>query len=200
MEFVLVLVALVLAGGIAFGIVVLVTGNDPGLASTPGDGLPDDLPADRPLSEVDVLQTRFDTGARGYRTTQVDQALARVAYDVGFKDELIKVLASEVSALRDGRADDADALRDVRRRALGDAANSSAGRDTPVDVGSASGASTEAGETDGAEAGEAEAGSVGEGADEPSGTGPPDHDSAGPAGAQPPNRRDRDDSTEKDER
>lgn len=120
MEFVLVLLALVLAGGIAFAIVVLVTGNDPGLVPAGNDGLPAGLPTSRPLSEGDVMRARFDTGLRGYRTTQVDEALARVAYDVGFKDELIKVLASEVTALRDGRTAEADALRDVRRRALGE--------------------------------------------------------------------------------
>ena len=115
------LLALALAVAIAFGIVILVTGNDPGLVRL-ADGVPNDLPSDRPLSESDVLSTTFDTGVRGYRTSQVDDALARVAYDVGFKDELIKVLASEVTALRDGRAEEADALRDVRRRALGESA------------------------------------------------------------------------------
>ena len=118
MQFFLVLVSVVLAAGIAFAIVVLVTGRDPGLAGP--DRQPVALPVDRPLSETDISATRFDTGARGYRTTQVDEVLARVAYDVGFKDELIKVLAGEVAALRDGRLAEADKLRQVRRRALGD--------------------------------------------------------------------------------
>ncbi|ADD40411.1 DivIVA domain-containing protein [Stackebrandtia nassauensis] len=119
MEFVLVVLALALSCGIAFGIVVLVTGNDPGLVSAT-DGVPAHLPSDRPLSEQDVLAAKFDTGLRGYQTGQVDDALARLAYDVGFKDELIKVLASEVTALRDGRTEEADALRDARQRALAD--------------------------------------------------------------------------------
>ncbi|MGH8794087.1 MAG: DivIVA domain-containing protein [Stackebrandtia sp.] len=122
MEFALAALAVVLAGGLAFAIVVLVTGDDPGLSPQSGDGVPVELPGDRPLSESDVANTRFDTGLRGYRTTQVDAALARLAYDVGFKDELIKVLASEVAALRDGRLADADVLEEVRRRALGEAA------------------------------------------------------------------------------
>lgn len=119
MEFVLVVLALALSCGIAFGIVVLVTGNDPGLVGAT-DNVPAHLPTDRPLAEQDVLAARFDTGLRGYRTGQVDDALERLAYDVGFKDELIKVLASEVTALRDGRVEEADALRQAREKALGD--------------------------------------------------------------------------------
>ena len=40
---------------------------------------------------------------------QVDQALRRAAYDIGYKDELIGVLEAEVTALREGRTEDADA-------------------------------------------------------------------------------------------
>jgi len=120
MEFLLIVLVVALACGIAFAIVVLVTGDDPGLTAARHDGPPLDLPTDRPLSESDVLATRFDTGMRGYRTSQVDEAVARVAYDVGFKDELIKVLAGEVSALRAGRTEEADSLRDVRQKALGE--------------------------------------------------------------------------------
>lgn len=119
-EFILVSLVVALACGIAFAIVVLVTGDDPGLTPAVNDGMPADLPNDRPLSESDVLATRFDTGLRGYRTSQVDETVSRLAYDVGFKDELIKVLAGEVSALRAGRTEEADALRDVRRKALGE--------------------------------------------------------------------------------
>lgn len=117
MEFVLGVLVAVVAGGIAFAIVVLATGSDPGLVPRDRDRLPVTLPTDRPLTEPDVTGTRFDTGLRGYRTTQVDSAFARVAYDIGFKDELIRVLASEVSALRDGRTQDADTFRSIRRRA-----------------------------------------------------------------------------------
>ncbi|CAM3357827.1 DivIVA domain-containing protein [Stackebrandtia soli] len=120
MEFVLVALALVLAAGVAFAVVVFSTGDDPGLVLVTVDGLPADLPSDRPLTEADVAVTRFDTGARGYRTGQVDAAMTRLAYDIGFKDELVRVLAAEVAALREGRTSDADDLRDSRRKALGD--------------------------------------------------------------------------------
>lgn len=121
MEFVLTGVAVVLGGGIAFAIVVLATGKDPGLVSPNPDTVSTSLPPDRPLSESDVYRTRFDTGLRGYRTAQVDEALARVAYDVGFKDELIKVFANEVEALRDGRSQEAETFRKARERAMGEA-------------------------------------------------------------------------------
>ncbi|GAA4922403.1 DivIVA domain-containing protein [Stackebrandtia albiflava] len=139
LELVLVSAVLVLGCAIAFAIVVLVTGDDPGLVPVSQDGAPLDLPSDRPLSEADVLATRFDTGLRGYRTSQVDDAFARMAYDVGFKDELIKVLAGEVSALRAGRRDEADSLRDVRRKALGelgDDTGATAAMDPDAEVGS----------------------------------------------------------------
>ncbi len=118
MEFVLGVLAAAVAAGIAFAIVVLATGSDPGLVPRDRDRTPVTLPVDRPLTEPDVAETRFDTGLRGYRTSQVDTALARVAYDIGFKDELIRVLASEVTALRDGRTDDADTFRSIRQRAV----------------------------------------------------------------------------------
>jgi hypothetical protein len=44
---------------------------------------------------------------------QVDQALRRVAYDIGYKVELIGVLEAEVDALREGRTQEADGLRDL---------------------------------------------------------------------------------------
>jgi DivIVA domain-containing protein len=75
------------------------------------------LPVSRPLTEVDLTAVRFDTAVRGYRMAQVDQALRRAAYDLGYKEELINVLEAEVGALREGRAEDAEALRKARESA-----------------------------------------------------------------------------------
>src|SRR6266536_2596292 len=61
---------------------------------------------------------RFDTVLRGYRMAQVDLALRRAAYDIGYKQELIGVLEAEVEALREGRTDEADKLREARMAAL----------------------------------------------------------------------------------
>ena len=75
---------------------------------------------------------------------QVDQALRRVAYDIGYKTELIGVLEAEVAALREGRVTDADQLRRARESAGGsgsgepdamltlDRAGASSGSDNPA--------------------------------------------------------------------
>ncbi|MEU8237089.1 DivIVA domain-containing protein [Actinoplanes missouriensis] len=108
-----IVVALVVAT-IVFGVTVLLSGGDSGLTPVEPDGRAVPLPSDRPLGESDIAGTRFDTVFRGYRMNQVDQALQRAAYDIGYKGELIGVLEAEVAALRDGRMEDADALRRAR--------------------------------------------------------------------------------------
>ena len=112
-----VVVALVVAA-IVFGVTVMVSGGDPGLTPVEPDGRAVPLPSDRPLGEEDVVATKFDTAFRGYRMAQVDQALQRAAYDIGYKGELIGVLEAEVAALREGRTEDADALRKAREAAM----------------------------------------------------------------------------------
>jgi len=115
--FLFVVVALVVAT-IVFGVTVMMGGGDPGLAPVEPDGVALPLPSDRPLGEEDVVRTRFDTALRGYRMSQVDQALQRAAYDIGYKGELIGVLEAEVAALREGRIGDADVLRRAREAAV----------------------------------------------------------------------------------
>jgi DivIVA domain-containing protein len=109
--------ALVVAA-IGFGIAVLISGSDPGLQPVEPEGRAVPLPASRPLLESDFASARFDTVLRGYRMAQVDTALYRAAYDIGYKQELIGVLEAEVEALRDGRMEDADKLRAAREAAL----------------------------------------------------------------------------------
>lgn len=117
-QFFLVLVAALTVAGVVFGVTVLVTGNDPGLTPVEPDGRAVPLPGTRPLLEQDITRVRFDTAVRGYRMAQVDQALRRAAYDIGYKDELIEVLQAEVAALREGRTEDAEVLRRARDAAL----------------------------------------------------------------------------------
>jgi DivIVA domain-containing protein len=109
--------ALVIAA-IVFGVTVMLGGGDSGLTPTEPDGQAVPLPGDRPLGEDDLIRTKFDTAFRGYRMSQVDQALQRAAYDIGYKGELIGVLEAEVLALREGRTSDADLLRRAREAAL----------------------------------------------------------------------------------
>ncbi|WP_085066915.1 DivIVA domain-containing protein [Catenuloplanes japonicus] len=119
--FITLITALVVAA-IIFGVTVLVGGGDPALSTAEPDGRAVPLPGSRPLLEADIADVRFDTALRGYRMAQVDQALRRAAYDIGYKEELISVLEAEVTALRDGRLEDADALRKAREEALAPAA------------------------------------------------------------------------------
>ena len=143
-EFLLVLIAAVVVGAIGFGVSLLITGDDPGIDGHEPDGRSIPLPSSRPLVEGDVNQLRFDTVVRGYRMSQVDTALRRAGYDIGYKEELIQVLEAEVRALRDGRTEDADALRDAREAAVTGAggtnvvlekpAPAAAAAETPADV------------------------------------------------------------------
>src|SRR5436305_8578602 len=120
-------------------------GRDQGLEPAEPDGRAIPLPTVRPLTESDITQLRFDTAARGYRMDQVDQALRRVAYDIGYKEELIGVLEAEVSALRAGDQDEADALRQAReaaQRPRAAAARRPAGRPAVAEPGDTAGGGT----------------------------------------------------------
>lgn len=114
----LLLIAAIVVAGIAYTVVWIFTGGDEGLAPSEPDGRAVPLPGNRPLAEGDVGATRFDTALRGYRMAQVDAAMRRTAYDIGYKQELIDVLEAEVDALRAGRRVDADKLRAARMSAL----------------------------------------------------------------------------------
>jgi DivIVA domain-containing protein len=106
----LILVVALTIGGVVFGVMTLIGGGDPGLRPVDADSRARLLPGDRPLLESDVSKTRFDLILRGYRMDQVDQTLRRLAYDIGYKSELIQVLEAEIIALREGRLEDADTL------------------------------------------------------------------------------------------
>lgn len=111
-------VIVLVIGSIALGVTMLIKGRDPGLVPVEPDGYAVPLPGRRPLTERDIADIRFDVAPRGYRMAQVDRALDRAAYDIGYKSELIGVLEAEVDALRDGRIEDADALRQARLAAV----------------------------------------------------------------------------------
>jgi DivIVA domain-containing protein len=117
---ILLVVALV-AAALVFGVVTMIIGADPGLAPAEPDGAAVPLPMSRPLTESDLMAVRFDTTLRGYRMAEVDQAMRRTAYDLGYKEELINVLEAEVTALREGRLEDADELRRAREHAAQEA-------------------------------------------------------------------------------
>ena len=113
----LILVVVLVLAALVFGVVSLLSGDDPGLGAVEPDGRAVPLPNNRSLTETDLKTVRFDLGWRGYRMAQVDRVLRRTAYDVGYKDEMIAVLEAEVQALREGRAEDAELLRKARESA-----------------------------------------------------------------------------------
>jgi DivIVA domain-containing protein len=113
-QFFIVLAGALVLGAVVFGVTVLIVGGDQGLEPAEPDGRAVPLPAARPLTETDLGAVRFDLAFRGYRMAQVDQALRRSAYDLGYKEELIGVLEAEVEALRDGRLEEAEKLRAAR--------------------------------------------------------------------------------------
>jgi DivIVA domain-containing protein len=128
----LVSIVMLVVVALAFGVFALLAGDDPGLAPSEADhALP--LPGSRPLVEQDVSTLRFDAAMRGYRMDQVDRALRRTAYDIGYKDEMIAVLEAEVSALREGRTEDAELMRKAREGAAAPAAGSAADADADAD-------------------------------------------------------------------
>jgi DivIVA domain-containing protein len=113
-QFLIVLALALVLGAVVFGVTVLIVGGDQGLEPVEPDGRAVPLPTVRPLTESDLVEVRFDVAFRGYRMAQVDQALRRSAYDLGYKEELIGVLEAEVEALREGRQEEADKLREAR--------------------------------------------------------------------------------------
>src|SRR6185369_9577255 len=119
----LVLVVVLVIAGLVYGVVTLLAGEDPGLSSADPDGRARPLPNNRSLSEYDLKAVRFDVGFRGYRMTQVDRVLRRTAYDIGYKDEMIAVLEAEVTALREGRTEDAELMRKAREGAAAPGGN-----------------------------------------------------------------------------
>src|SRR5690242_13938186 len=93
----LVLVVVLVVAALVFGVVTLLSGEDPGISPVDPDGRAQPLPNNRSLTETDLKQVRFDMTLRGYRMGQVDRVLRRTAYDLGYKDEMIAVLEAEVS-------------------------------------------------------------------------------------------------------
>ncbi|MEV0215137.1 DivIVA domain-containing protein [Micromonospora sp. NPDC050695] len=133
-QLLLLLVVALTVAAVVFGVTVLVSGRDPGLVPVEPDSQAVPLPGTRPLRESDVGAVRFDTGLRGYRMAQVDQAMRRAAYDIGYKSELIGVLEAEVIALRAGRTADADALRQAREQSASAAERSTDVAEQPTGV------------------------------------------------------------------
>ncbi|MFG1838972.1 DivIVA domain-containing protein [Micromonospora sp. NPDC049175] len=177
-QLLLLLVVALTVAAVIFGVTVLVSGRDPGLVPAEPDSQAVALPGTRPLRESDVGAVRFDTALRGYRMAQVDQAMRRAAYDIGYKSELIGVLEAEVTALREGRTDDADVLRDAREQSASRATTADAAQSTATesDATEADVTESDAAKSDATEAGAAPVGSTSAGPEPAATSSPADSD------------------------
>jgi DivIVA domain-containing protein len=128
----LIVLGVLVVGAVAYGVTWIVTGRDSGLDPETPDGRAVPLPTTRPLTETDIETIRFDTTLRGYRMDQVDAALRRAAYDLGYKEELIEVLEAEIAAIRAGRTDEAEELRTSRESSTATGRPATAGDWTDV--------------------------------------------------------------------
>ncbi|WP_344654611.1 hypothetical protein [Cryptosporangium japonicum] len=105
-SFLLVVVAALVLSGIVFGAAAFTLGRDRGLTPPRPDGVPFDLPADRPLERADVDGLRVDTALRGYRMDQVDEIFQRVADDFDFLHARIIDLEDQLHGRRSEGDDD----------------------------------------------------------------------------------------------
>lgn len=90
---------------IAFSIVAWATGPDT-LRDRTSDEEPAGLGEEGSVTESDIAALRFDTGARGYRTAQVDAALRRLAWEIGRRDEQIAALEAGIAGTEEPSAEE----------------------------------------------------------------------------------------------
>lgn len=73
--------------GVLFAVSMVATGRFSGMATSPPDRAPFDLPDDRPLRSSDLGSVRFSVALRGYRMEEVDALLDRLARELAERDE-----------------------------------------------------------------------------------------------------------------
>ncbi len=86
-----VVVEVLLAALVIFGVGAVLTARLPGLADVPADDAGDGLPSG-PLQADDLADARFPLAFRGYRMADVDAVLARLADDLRARDDEIDQL------------------------------------------------------------------------------------------------------------
>jgi len=105
---VLTLLAVLGVLAVLFATAVLVTRADPLLADAPPDRADQALP-DRPLTAEDVASVRFSLGIRGYRMSEVDAVLARLAAELADRDCRLEALEPTEPTEPAGASEPADA-------------------------------------------------------------------------------------------
>ncbi|MEU2318372.1 DivIVA domain-containing protein [Streptomyces althioticus] len=94
---------LVVALAVVVGAVTLAVvggGDNAPLPEAEPERLQDSLPPDRPVSRADVDRLRFPLAARGYRMTDVDDALGRLAAELAERDARIADLEFALAGAR----------------------------------------------------------------------------------------------------
>lgn len=72
----------------------------------------DSLPVDRPLARLDVEALRFPVVLRGYRMTEVDDALGRLGAELAERDARIAELEASLAGAQAHRVGGASLLKD----------------------------------------------------------------------------------------
>jgi DivIVA domain-containing protein len=83
---------------VVFGVAVVLTGRSEVLSEEHPDRADIGLPRDRSMSAQDVVGLRFALALRGYRMSEVDDALDRLAAEIAARDEAIVRLTSRLDA------------------------------------------------------------------------------------------------------
>jgi DivIVA domain-containing protein len=89
--FVFVLTGIAILGVVALGASGSGDGLDPPTSDRPGPW----APSERPVSGDDLRRARFGLAFRGYRMSEVDQLIDRVAQEIVLRDELIDELEAQ---------------------------------------------------------------------------------------------------------
>ncbi|MBL1110066.1 DivIVA domain-containing protein [Streptomyces sp. 5-8] len=95
--FLVVALAVVVA---AVTLAVVGGGESAPLPEAAPERLQDPLPVDRPVGRTDVESLRFPLAPRGYRMADVDDALGRLAAELGERDARIADLESALAGAR----------------------------------------------------------------------------------------------------
>lgn len=83
---------------VVFGVAVVLTGRAEGMSEEGQDLADTGIPRDRAMTPQDVVGLRFALAFRGYRMSEVDDALDRLAAEIAARDEAIEHLRATQAA------------------------------------------------------------------------------------------------------
>ena len=101
-----VLLLILAALAVVFGVAVVLTGNAEGMSEEFPDRADTGIPRDRAMTPEDVIGLRFALAFRGYRMSEVDDALDRLAAELDARDAVIRELRGGGAVEADDDYDD----------------------------------------------------------------------------------------------